>query len=162
MSTRKELDQLYQNVRNAVAERGWVPIEVRDPKNANNNFIYTVGLTTLKLPEIVLTGAKALSQSSQYLKDFVDALVSGSEFVVDVPFTFKVVDAGLNGRNRSSLRRCMLRTLSPETVKEKAYFAVNLKVCLPEHGIVQLVLADDQNRLPTEKGYNPTLVQPLI
>ncbi|WBF04806.1 hypothetical protein [Erwinia phage vB_Ea277G] len=162
MSTRKELDQLYSNVRSAVAERGWVPIEVRDPKNGANNFIYTVGLTTLKLPEVVLTGASALSQSSRYLKDFIDALVNGAPFELDVPFTFKVVDSRSDNHNRSSLRRCMLRTLTPESIKEKAYFAVNQKVCLPTHGLVQLILADDQNRLPTEKGYNSSLVQPLI
>lgn len=162
MSTRQELDQLYNNVRRAIVEKGWVPIEVRDPKNPTGNFIYTVGLTTLKLPEIVLTGTPRLSQSSRYLLDFVNALVSGNGFAVDVPFTFKVVDAGLNGQNRSSVRRCMLRTLTPEMLKDKAYFALNQKVCLPAHGCVQLVLGDDQNRLPTEQGYNPTLVQPLI
>lgn len=162
MSTRQELDQLYHNVRTAVAERGWVPIEVRDPKDSGNNFIYTVGLTTLKLPEIVLVGTRMFSQSSQYLKDFVEALIAGREFTVDVPFTFEVIDSRMGERNRSSIRRCMLRTLTPEMLKEKAYFAVNMKTCRPEHGLVQLVLADDQNRLPTEKGYNTTLVQPLI
>jgi hypothetical protein len=140
---------------------GWVRIQVPDKTDPGKSFIYTAGLSHYHKPELVVTGTVDIMADGCRLAQFVKNLIKKKDVKLDIPFTFRV------SRHdpyyaQTKYRRCMFRSLTEQDIKDTPYFTVTKVLCPAGFTMAQLILADDSNRLPTEKGYNSTFVQPLI
>lgn len=118
-------------------------------------FTYTLGLTTMGLPELVVTG----NIPSDVIKGILDTVV---DMAVDKgKFTEGIVDVGSVLASGEALRfylrpvRSRLNVVRAYAIQADARYG-------NEAEYWQLLWADTQNILPTERGYSLTFLQPLL
>lgn len=117
-------------------------------------YAYSTGLTLKQMPEVIAIGDLPV----ELLADMVNFVIAVS--VEDGKFTEGLVDCGME--TGGEVLRAYLRPVQDHDLVSQRYAGLSNELYGEHATYWQLLWADGNNVLPTEDGYDTTVVQPLL
>lgn len=148
-------DEIEKHIDDSIRQTGWAVTGVfADTTSDSPAFVYSTGLTLMKLPEVLVVGDLPVKLMADMLNHVIKNQLDGGEF------TEGLVDGHMSIKGGETLR-CWLRPVENQA-KARNYALKSHYRYGDEATYWQLLWADDKNILPTEEGYAVRLRQPVL
>lgn len=149
------LETIQGNIDDLIKRHGWMVTGVGGD-DGTPPFVYTIGLTELRLPELLLTGLSP-NTGGAIVNSIAERMFINKETLNVGPqpngFT---VPGGYPLRLHAQPVNNIRDALGTYLVQARNRYAGNMV------GVMQLLWGDDKNVLPTEPGYSILMPQPIV